>query len=698
MNKRWDTLFVVLLLLVGFGLRARNLATLPLGFSNEEIMTLRLAESIRNGNVQVFFDTQEAGVEAFFPILIAGVKAVMGDGFFVMRLLSLFASLPMMALTYAIGRRLFGRGVGFIALLMLLVGIWPVLAARTITESSLSALMLLTVLAAALRAFHLDKRIRPLRASTGRYTLLALAIAAAAYEHYTGILAGVGILIFVFYLRYTRQSVSRHVWWSSGYAIILALILGLPYLISVLRIPTFSGPFIFIAERPASPIALLESAGKTLLALFWQGDENPAHNVPSLPLISTPSGVLLILGLVSAARRWREPNYGLLLIFFILGLLPDMWLDGGPDFRALSFLPPLCYLLIGVGVLEIVRIARQQTDLPTSLSWFANRQGWAKWPAPLVYLILLVILLDFGANFVRLRENLFINWPEREDMQAAYHTEVGEIAHYLESLADDTPVMICSSPTPGEVEHSRLLEWMLHREDTQFRVADCLNDFILINGGTPMQVLFVDPTDRSSMPAPLQTWIELADPIALENSNLPEGTAWVLDAQTAFADKGTQLISSNTLYYPREAGNIFETVPLPFHFSDSLTLIGVEPIADQTEFQRGDVLTIVTYWQVDNLLPHDTGIFVRLHDTPQASPYNEINAFGVETKRLHPGDVVIQVGYLILPDTLRAQEYILTLGGYQNRPTNQLPIVDVETGQLRGNYLQFSQPILVTEN
>ncbi|MBI5929165.1 MAG: glycosyltransferase family 39 protein [Chloroflexi bacterium] len=694
MAKRWDTLLVVLLLIAGFLLRAWNIATLPLGFSDEEITTLRLAESIRDGNVQVFFDTHPSGTESFFPILIAATKMIVGDGLFVMRFLPLMASLLTMALTFVVARRLFGRGVAFIALLAMLAGIWPIIAARTVTESALSALMMLVVLAAALKAFHLGRQIRPLSPTTGPYTVLAVAMAAAAYEHYTGLMAGIGIFVFVLYLRSTRQSVSRYLWWNSGYALLLALILALPYFISVLRNPTYSGPYIFIAERPSSIIALIESIGKTILGFFWleAGDKNPAHNVPGLPLISYIEPVFLIFGIYGAVRLRRQANYGLLLIFFVLGLLPDMWLDKGPDYRALSFVSPLVYMLIGVGVFELVRFIKQ-SDIPISLSWLKKQQGRLAWPAPVVYLVALLMLLDFGANILRLRDNLFTNWSKRQDMQAAYHTDLGEIAHYLENNADGPPISICATPRPGTVADSRLLEWMLHRENIPFRIANCTSDLILTAGGSPMRLLFVDADERNNVPAPLLEWIRLAQP--LENTSLPNGMGWIIDAEQALADMGGRLTTLNTLYYPRETGSPFETVGLPFRFNNSLTLIGIEPISDQPEFKPGDVLTVISYWRVDGPLPPDIGVFVRLHDTPQASPYNEINGFNVETKRLRPRDVVIQVGYLILPDTLRDQEYLLTLGVYEGRPTNQLPIFNPEAHQLRGNYLQISQPILI---
>jgi hypothetical protein len=224
-------------------------------------------------------------------------------------------------------------------------------------------------------------------------------------------------------------------------------------------------------------------------------------------------------------------------------------------------------------------------------------------------------------------------------------------------------------------------------------MGDCRSDLVLIAGGSPMRWLFVDPAERNAMPGPLQAWAQLAEP--LEHTGLPGGVAWSLDAEQALADKGGQLIAQASLYYPREAGKTHEVVPLPFKFDGNITLIGLDPVSEQETFKPGDVLTLVTYWRVDGPLPSDLGVFIRLHDTPQASPYNEVNAFKVEAARLRPRDVVVQVGYVILPETLRAQHYVLTLGVYNRQPVNQLAVYDPVTHDLRGFYLQLSKSIPV---
>jgi hypothetical protein len=126
-----------------------------------------------------------------------------------------------------------------------------------------------------------------------------------------------------------------------------------------------------------------------------------------------------------------------------------------------------------------------------------------------------------------------------------------------------------------------------------------------------------------------------------------------------------------------------------------MTFVGYLPYARPTgpSLNPGDVLTVVSFWRIDGDVLPNTGIFVRLHDTPQSSPYTEINEFGVDATRLQTRDVIVQVSYLTLP-TLRDQEYRLTIGVYDNTPVNQLPVYK-DISEIRGSHLLLGLPFMV---
>lgn len=697
-----EYLLVSILLLFGFAARGHELSTLPAGFSDEEIASIRITDSIRNGNIRVFFDTEASGIETLFHTLQLGVTTLVGDGLLGYRVLPLFAGTICLALLYGVTRRLFGIAVALIALISMCVGIWPVLSARTSGNIALVGATTMAVLWYISQSYYLQQTLRPQRPKTLPYTMLALAVTVAVYTHYTGILVAFGLFLFVIYLRYTQQPVARSAWWNSSYTLLLVLILGLPYLISILRNPSASGLAILWTERPTDPLDFFESIGRTILAFLVRGDRDPTHNVPALPLISPVEGVLVPIGLFIAIVRWRQPNYGLVLIFFSLGLLPDMWLSNGPNYGALAFINPIIYILVGIGMVSTFRFLLENRDLPQRLSWLKEQRWLGQWPQPLVRLFLLIILLTTARNLWQLRQHLFVDWPDRRDTQQAYHTNIANLALYLDDHIEGDPVLLCS-PQIKDVDvedldepasDPQLLQWMMQREGLAFRVANCRRDLVLLNGGEPMRILFTDAAEPSAMPPPLQQWLRQAEPFS--SDTLPSGTAYWLNAEQTLADKAGLLTTTSVAFYPGEPGQEPLPAAQPTRFGGNMTLLGHEPLNIEEPLRPGDTLTLVTYWRIDGSLLPQTGIFIRLHDTPQASPYSEINLFDVDAKRLHARDVVVQVSYLTLPNTLRDQEYQLTVGVFDEVPINQLPVYDEDNGAERGTYLLLGEPFMVT--
>jgi hypothetical protein len=580
------------------------------------------------------------------------------------------------------------------------------LLARSVSHVSLLNVLVLLVLWSALHAYNLRRQLEPAYPTTLSFTLLGVFMAAAFYEHYTGLLAGLGILLFILYLRYTRQPVLRQVWWNSAYALALALILSLPYLISVVREPSATSLNVLWAQRPPDPLAFFESIGRTLLAFGFSGDSSPTHNIPDLPFISATEAVLLYVGIWNAVRRWRQPAYALVLIFFLLGLLPDIWLNEGPSYPALTFLIPSMYMLVGIGVIETLRFMQNQRDIPERLAWLKRNRWLGEWPKPLVRLTALFILLGLILSVRNLPQDLFERWPERDDVQVAYHANLGEIAIYLDRHLDAPPSLICTgrlAEAPADefsedVSDIQMLNWMLYH-DIPFRAANCQNHFVFLNAGAQMQILFVNPDDLGRIRPLLQnSWFRFAQPVA--NTNLPTGTLWTMNVEQELANTGGQLARQGTrpetaTYYPRSSGQELEIAPHPARFGGNLTFWGYDRFPPGDIFNPGNILMVMSYWRIDGPVLPEAGIFVRLHDNPQISPYTEFNAFAVLNERLQPRDVVVQVASLTLPSTLPQQNYILTIGVYNELPTNQLPVYDSVTGQVRGDYLLLGRPFTV---
>lgn len=693
-----NLMLITLILLAGFAIRIHDVATVPGGFSQEEITGIRIIETIRDGTIFVFFDVgNERGVESVYYALSVTLTRFMGDGLLGYRAVSLWVGLLTLALLYKTTRRLFGNAVGLVAVVAMSLSLWHTLLSRTVGHHVLLPFLVLAVVWAVTQAYHLRRRLYFFRPTTWAYTLLGVSVALVGYAHSTGFMAGIAVLIFGFQLgRSTKEPLAREIWWNSGYAVLMSLILGIPYFISVVRNWDISGPYIFIAERPSDLLSLAESIGQTLLAFVIRGDENPAHNLPGMPITQLMEPVLLFIGITVTFLRRHLPNYNLILIFVIVGLLPDMWVAGGPDYTLLGFMLPFTYMLIGIGAVEAIQIIRKQTYFPRRLQW---AQGHNRLFANLTALVLVIgfsILAARNINFI------FNVWPDRDDTRFTYNTSIGQVAHYLDTHADQADSMlICtgqfeSVPVDAfrrPISDTQLLEWMLHKENLGYRVADCRTDLVLINGGLPMQIAFTDATELNVIATPLLPWFRLAAPRTDILTTDGYSSIWELNAPAEIARDLAAIEAIEKVYYPRDLSGNLEVADLPLDFDGNLSFIGFEPLTPQEFYRPGDVLTVTTYWRVDDVLKSDTGVFIRLHDIPQASPYTEINSFGVDTTRLKPGDLIIQVGYLTLPQRLRSHQYLLTLGVYEGLPVNQQQVYD-ETIP-RGTYVLIDSPFQV---
>src|SRR5262249_49126978 len=144
------------------------------------------------------------------------------------------------------------------------------------------------------RAIHLTHEVEPDPPMTVPYTALGVFIALTAYTHWTGLLITPLIVLFIFYLVRTRQAVSRRIFGFLGFALLVALILLIPYLAFTARVPGLSGLHVYWINRPENFLDFVGSTLKTLLSIGIVGDNSPLHNVPYNALLG-PLGIAFLL-------------------------------------------------------------------------------------------------------------------------------------------------------------------------------------------------------------------------------------------------------------------------------------------------------------------------------------------------------------------------------------------------------------------
>lgn len=674
-----ERIALLALLLLAAWLRIWDLERLPLGFSDLEMNNLNIIDQVRDGEIRVFYETDTGGKTSAYQSLNALVTLFVGDGMLGYRMLGVWVNLLALSLLYLSTRVLFGRGVALVALAAMTTAIWPVIIARSVTAPTLMPLFIMGTLILMIWAFRLHEPIAPTPPRTLPYTLLGFWVAGAMYVHYSGILLALCVALFILYLWFTEQPVSRRIWSSCLFMVTLILVLGLPYLISILRSPESSDVYILWLDRPRGMSDMGDSILSTFVGLFLDGDADPTRNVPGLPLLWPVWFVFFVVGTVVAIRRWREPVFALLLIILVVGLLPDLWMRGGPDFSALAVAHSVMFILTGLGAYAAAQFVQEHRVVG----------GWR--------FVAAVLGIAFILSVWQVYNNLLVEWDERDDVRLAYHSDVGGLAAFVDANPSDEPNLVCTSQlettemNDGTIRWSDItrMEYLLHREDLNVRYADCRFAMVFPDGGTMTRLLVVNPRDMAEADAATLRWFEQAKVQSVDG--LPADSVLMLDATRGVAELGGQLPVETTLVYPPDR----MPVELPVRFGRNITLLGNHRVPP--DYAPMDVITVASYWRIDGEIPDQLGVITRLHDSPARQPFSQSTTINLRTDDLRERDVILQVSFMNIPEDIPTGEYLVTLGVYDNNPLNQISVFDRQARQTRGEFLILVPPIRIEE-
>lgn len=641
MSSRVGFVLAVVLLLLAAGLRLWNIATLPAGLTDAEITDIRVTETVRQGQIEVFYDLGNEGREGLYHTGLAAFTTFSGSGLLGYRLFSLWAGLLTLALVYALASRLFGPLAGVAALGLLAVNFWSILLSRHIGREALLPLLVIGVMLTMARALTVYKDKHPRLPVNTAFAFLGLLLGAGFYIHPANYLIVLFSMAFIALRLLSRSRPPRETIPYLLFSLLLMMIVAMPYLISGIRLPDLTGAVrVFgdytVAQKPPLQ-ALFDGVG----GILFLGDADPTHNLPGRPLIDLFSGLVLLVGLLAAARSWRNSRYGLLLVA-TLGLVPVAFLTAkGPNFVAFAPLLPVLALFFGLGV-------------HTLYYTFAPR-------GRRVVIGVLVGLLAF--NLVWMGRDLFTIWPARDDVYAAYHSRVAEIAHYLDQTAADLPTVICDSSfgkvSANVLSNTDLLLVMMNQKNAHLRYADCGTGLIFVNGGAAQQIVMPDADTLDKMQAYLLTWMARGEPVA----GLPDDSVVRMDVSAALADTvGRFTTTAPAGYAPEAPGGSGLAVP-PVRFGGNIAFLGYEQESDQP-YTPGGIFTSITYWRVDGMIPPDLRLFTHVLADPAVCCTAQNDTISVDVSQLESRDIFIQIIFVPLPLSTADGEYDVSIGAY----------------------------------
>jgi Dolichyl-phosphate-mannose-protein mannosyltransferase len=318
--------------------------------ASEGIAALRM---LADATYRPVFIDENGGREAFFAYLVAAMFHFTGPSITAIRVTSSLVGVAGIAAAWPLLRR-FGTGAA-------LAGIaWMAGSPWLMATSALGLRNGLTVPFASFAAVALliwsD---RPAR----RFAFLAgLAVGAGLWTYQPLKLTPLLVIAWMLWLRRCDRALFDRLWAGRVWLLAGYLVAAAPYIwTAVTDTSSYFGRIAGVS--PLNPQMLrggiLTHTLQTLGAFFVAGDPNPRHDVAALPLLLWPLPILAALGLWRLARERRNPTSALVLIGLGVYLLaPLLALEGGaPHFQRILGLAPYLAVLVGVGVVEVVRMA-----------------------------------------------------------------------------------------------------------------------------------------------------------------------------------------------------------------------------------------------------------------------------------------------------------------------------------------------------
>jgi hypothetical protein len=648
-----------------------ELPTLPPGLTSGEVTDILISERARQGNIRVYHNVDGEGREGLYHALLVSTTTFTGGGLIGYRILAVFAGMISVAMVYALGRRLYGAPAALTATALFGVNMFAILLSRGIGRETLLPLYVTGTFLTLARALPIYGE-RPVRgANTTTFAILGVSLGAGFYIHPASLVVTLVVMIFIAYMVFTRQPLSRRALSYTWFAVVVMIVLATPYLISSLGSPELSGARRLFFEGASSNLTSpIEAIISGINGIIFRGDSDPAHNLPDRPLIDLVSGLLLLVGVITTFRYRRQPRFALLFIAIIFMLPVALLAAGSPNFFAFAALLPILMLLIGVGITTLYR------SLP---------------PRTRIFAILGVGLL-LVYNIVWTVNDTFNVWHADEDVQTVYQGRLGALAHRLDTTSDTLDAVMCSS-TPridqatGRINRAQTILLMMHRQTAPIRYADCRTGLVFTDGGTETQIIFPDPNTLAEIHPFLRRWYDQGQPIT---DGLPMDAVILMDNETELADTiGTFTTTAPVSYAPEAPGGQDVTAP-PVRMGGNLTFLGYEDTLTAT-YYPGDTVALLTYWRVDGELPNDLRLFVHFLSDPSAIAvqWDEIS---VSPAQLRPRDVFIQATFVQLPFEMLAGTYGVSIGAYEDTTDTRLPVFDGD--QSRGERL-FLGPLNV---
>lgn len=403
-------------------------------------------------------------------------------------------------------------------------------------------------------------------------------------------------------------------WRGLALATVAALLTAAPLLLFFIRYPYF---FVFrmayVANRGkgavegAPAMTWLFNVGRVLAGLFWQGETHLRHNLPGRPYLDVVQSGLLLLGTFRGLRFWRRHEYGFVLIWFAVMLLPSILSGDAPHFGRLTGAAPAAALIVAIGAVWLIETVADR----------ANH----RWVAPALLLVMMAVSL-----FLTTRD-YFARYAAHPDLARDFYQADWELGQYAAAQTADTTLYL--SPSQEEMA---TFYFALADPD---RLRSFNGEEGLIPAGIPgMPVVYLVRPEAALTLSNLQGFF-------------PSGE---------LGSAGDNFIP---FHVPADAERVNARETADFDFGGTIRLAGYTV----EEFE--DHLLVTLAWQASAEMPTDYTAFVHLlDDSGELAAQADRQPAGYPTSDWRPGEIVVDRYSLELPPELPPGAFTLRTGFY----------------------------------
>lgn len=347
--------------LIGAFLRLYLLHIYPPGVHFDEAVYGLQAETIYRGEFPVFFQAY-TGREPFYMYLVALVYLFTGPGTFGLRLASALIGTITIPVTYLAFREMFDRRVALLGALTTATAYWHFNVTRT------GFCWTLMPLVEAVSIYFLWRGYRE-----GKTWLMVVGGAAAGsmlYIYLAARLFPVTLVFILLYLLIADRQRFRARWRSVALSLAAAVLIFVPLGVHFARNPhdiweRGDQVGVWAQAGDQSPLAIVaENVVQMGITYLPHWNWSSRYSLHGKPVFDWLIGPFFLLGVALALWRWRKPQYGVLLLWWIgMSLPPIFTAEPMPVGQRMFGAIPAVYGLAALGMAETLR-------------WAARRRNW----------------------------------------------------------------------------------------------------------------------------------------------------------------------------------------------------------------------------------------------------------------------------------------------------------------------------------